>query len=43
MSQNVNAEFLCPHPTALYGDDFTLQEIEKWYGEEENGYADLGI
>ncbi len=27
---------------AIYGDDFTPQQIEAWFGEEENGYASLG-
>jgi SAM-dependent methyltransferase len=26
----------------LYGDDFTLDEIEKWFSEETEGYSDLG-
>lgn len=26
----------------LYGDDFTLEQIERWYKEETEGYADLG-
>lgn len=26
----------------MYGDDFGFEEIEKWYAEEENGYANLG-
>lgn len=26
----------------LYGDDFTYDEIKKWYEEEAEGYADLG-
>lgn len=26
----------------LYGDDFSLEEIKKWYYEEEEAYADLG-
>ena len=25
----------------LYGDDFDLQQIEKWYKEEEEAYAEL--
>ncbi|RLF71778.1 MAG: hypothetical protein DRN55_06970 [Thermoplasmata archaeon] len=27
----------------LYGDDFTLPEIEEWYKDEEEGYADLAV
>lgn len=26
----------------LYGDDFSLEEIEKWYEDEAEGYANLG-
>lgn len=26
----------------LYGDDFSSSEIEEWFREEEEGYADLG-
>ncbi len=26
----------------LYGDDFTLEQISKWYEEEAEGYANLG-
>jgi len=26
----------------LYGDDFTLDEIKKWFADEEEGYANLG-
>lgn len=26
----------------LYGDDFTIDEIEKWFEDEAEGYADLG-
>lgn len=26
----------------LYGDDFSLEQIEKWYEEESEGYANLG-
>jgi len=26
----------------LYGDDFTSEQIRKWYEEESEGYADLG-
>lgn len=26
----------------LYGDDFNIQELEKWYKDEKEGYADLG-
>ena len=26
----------------LYGDDFSFEEIKKWYDEEAEGYADLG-
>lgn len=26
----------------LYGDDFSYDDIEKWYKEEEEGYANLG-
>jgi SAM-dependent methyltransferase len=26
----------------LYGDDFSLEQIEQWYREETEGYADLG-
>lgn len=26
----------------LYGDDFSDQQIKKWFSEEEDGYADLG-
>lgn len=26
----------------LYGDDFTLSEIEDWYNDEKEGYANLG-
>jgi SAM-dependent methyltransferase len=27
---------------ALYGDEFTIDEIKKWYEEEAEAYADLG-
>ena len=27
---------------SLYGDDFTIGEINQWYADEMNGYADLG-
>ncbi|MDB4766596.1 methyltransferase domain-containing protein [bacterium] len=27
---------------ALYGDDFSLEEIEQWFKDEEEGYANLG-
>lgn len=26
----------------LYGDDFTIEQIEQWYTDEAEGYADLG-
>jgi SAM-dependent methyltransferase len=26
----------------LYGDDFTLEQIQEWYNDEKEGYADLG-
>lgn len=26
----------------LYGDDFTMEEIQQWYADEAEGYADLG-
>jgi SAM-dependent methyltransferase len=26
----------------LYGDDFSIEQIEQWYNEEEEGYANLG-
>ena len=26
----------------LYGDDFTIDEIKKWFADEEEGYANLG-
>jgi len=26
----------------LYGDDFSIEQIEKWYKEESEGYANLG-
>lgn len=26
----------------LYGDDFTLNQIEQWFNDEKEGYADLG-
>ncbi|HUW83054.1 MAG TPA: class I SAM-dependent methyltransferase [Phycisphaerae bacterium] len=26
----------------LYGDDFTLEQIEQWFSDEQEGYADLG-
>jgi SAM-dependent methyltransferase len=32
----------CLSGQALYGDDFTAQEIESWYADEAEGYADLG-
>lgn len=25
----------------LYGDNFTLEKIEKWYEDEKEGYANL--
>ena len=28
--------------TKLYGDDFTIDEIEKWFADEAEGYANLG-
>jgi SAM-dependent methyltransferase len=27
---------------ALYGDDFTFEELQAWYKDEQEGYADLG-
>jgi hypothetical protein len=36
------ASNLCAHPAKLYGDDLSLPELEKWYADEENGYAELG-
>jgi glycosyltransferase involved in cell wall biosynthesis/SAM-dependent methyltransferase len=42
MGQYLASRYLCPQPTALYGDNFSLQTIEKWYAEEESGYANLG-
>ncbi len=27
--------------TKLYGDDFSIEEIKKWFKEEEEGYAEL--
>lgn len=29
--------------TKLYGDDFTLDQIQKWYEEESDGFANLGF
>lgn len=26
----------------LYGDDFTIDEIEEWFADEAEGYANLG-
>ena len=26
----------------LYGDDFTLEQINAWYEDEKEGYANLG-
>ena len=26
----------------LYGDDFNIDQIQKWYDEETEAYADLG-
>ena len=26
----------------LYGDDFDISQIQKWYDEETEAYADLG-
>lgn len=26
----------------LFGDDFTLEQIEQWYKDETEAYADLG-
>ena len=42
MMEPLKAMYLCDNPTVLYGDDFTNQQIDKWYAEEENGYANLG-
>jgi ubiquinone/menaquinone biosynthesis C-methylase UbiE len=28
--------------TKLYGDDFTIDEIQKWFADEAEGYANLG-
>jgi hypothetical protein len=28
--------------TTLYGDDFSLSEIQEWYEDEKEGYANLG-
>src|SRR4030042_6990948 len=44
MSQRVSdptdmAEYLAGRK--LYGDDFSLPEIEKWYEDERDGYAGL--
>tara|TARA_R110002074_G_scaffold299444_1_gene470975 strand:- start:6523 stop:7422 length:900 start_codon:yes stop_codon:yes gene_type:complete len=27
----------------IYGDNFTIDEIQKWYSEEEHGYHDLAV
>ena len=27
---------------AIYGDDFTIEQIQQWYDEETEAYADLG-
>jgi hypothetical protein len=27
---------------ALYGDDFTIEQIGKWYNQEKEAYANLG-
>jgi len=35
------AEYLCAQPKSVYGDSFSFPEIERWYAEEENGYANL--
>ncbi len=37
-----NSKFLCSNPNSIFGDNFSNEEIEKWYYEEENGYANLG-
>lgn len=42
MNSSFISEYLCAKPTTLYGDNFDLPEIEKWYSEEENGYSNLG-
>ncbi|MBN2544172.1 MAG: hypothetical protein JXB50_00145, partial [Spirochaetes bacterium] len=32
----------CLNGKKLYGDDFSFEEIKKWYEEEKEGYAELG-
>lgn len=35
-------EYLSDHPSSIYGDNFNLEDIKKWFLEEENGFATLG-
>ncbi len=39
MSDNIDDYF---SGEKLYGDDFSFDEIEKWFADEAEGYADLG-
>tara|TARA_R110002096_G_scaffold418286_2_gene622282 strand:+ start:807 stop:1616 length:810 start_codon:yes stop_codon:yes gene_type:complete len=39
MSENMSKYFLGKE---LYGDEFSLEEIEDWYEDEAEGYANLG-
>jgi hypothetical protein len=38
--QKVAAQYLSGE--RLYGEDLSLEEIQKWIGEEENAYCGLG-
>lgn len=40
MAENDMARFLTGE--CLYGDDMTYEEVQRWFAEEENGYANLG-
>jgi len=42
MEHIMNAEFSTYlSGERLYGDDFTIEEIQKWFADEAEGYADL--
>jgi 2-polyprenyl-3-methyl-5-hydroxy-6-metoxy-1,4-benzoquinol methylase len=40
----MKSEDLAPYFSGekLYGDDFSLEQIEQWFEDEQEGYADLG-
>jgi SAM-dependent methyltransferase len=40
--KTLNTNFIFSKEIDLYGDNFTLEEIEQWYLEESEAYANLG-